>query len=178
VNETRRQFIVSSLKTFDLTVLILTFVLSMILSASQSGSMSLVEIFSVKVKLWNFVIFAALLAIWHLIFAMFGLYESKRLATRWAESVDAVKAATAACVFLIAASRFFHLRIITLAFLAIFWTCSSALLVIGRLAGRYLLARFRKNGRNLHFILILGTNARAIEFARKIEAKGRHGRLS
>ena len=33
MNETRRQFIVSSLKTFDLTVLILTFVLSMILSA-------------------------------------------------------------------------------------------------------------------------------------------------
>jgi exopolysaccharide biosynthesis polyprenyl glycosylphosphotransferase len=171
VNETRRQFIVSSLKTFDLTVLILTFVVSMILSASQLGSMSLVEIFSVKVKLWNFFIFAALLAIWHVIFAMFGLYESKRLATRWAESVDAVKAATAACIFLIAASRFFHLRIITLTFLAIFWTCSSALLVIGRLAGRYFLARFRRNGRNLHFILILGTNARAIEFARKIEAK-------
>jgi exopolysaccharide biosynthesis polyprenyl glycosylphosphotransferase len=171
MNETRRKFIVSSLKTFDLAVLIASFVVSMILSASQSGSMSLVEIFSVKVKLWNFVIFAAILAIWHLIFAMFGLYESKRLATRWAESVDAVKAATAACIFLMAASRLFHLRIITLTFLAIFWTCSSALLLIGRLAGRYFLARFRKNGRNLHYILILGTNPRAIEFARKIEAK-------
>jgi exopolysaccharide biosynthesis polyprenyl glycosylphosphotransferase len=171
VNESRRQLLVSSLKAFDLAALIVSFCLAAILSAPRSLSVSFVAIFSVKVKLWNFVIFAALLALWHLIFAMRGLYESKRLSTRWAESVDVVKGAALASGSLVVAARLFSLKMFTPAFLVFFWACSTAILVIGRLVVRYCLASLRRHGRNLHFIALLGTNARAIEFARKIEAK-------
>jgi exopolysaccharide biosynthesis polyprenyl glycosylphosphotransferase len=40
---------------------------------------------------------------------------------------------------------------------------------------RYSLARIRRRGHNLHHILILGTNTRAIEFARRIEASPERG---
>src|SRR5260370_19466284 len=171
MNEARRLFQLSSLKAFDLAALILSFGLATILSASASGEASLVEVLSVKVKLWNFVIFLVLLALWHLIFTMCGLYKSKRLSTRWEESIDAAKGVVLASVSLMVASRFLRLRMFTAVFLIFFWACSTAILLLGRLVTRYLLARLRRQGRNLHFIVILGTNARAIEFARKIDAK-------
>jgi len=175
VNEARRKLLLGSLRAFDLAALILSFALAMILSAAQSGGVFFVEAFSVKIKLWNFIIFAALLVVWHLNFAMCGLYDSKRLSTLRAETVEVIKAVALTGVSLIAAAKLGGLRIVTPVFVILFLACSAAILVAGRLAGRCILARFRGHGRNLHFVVILGTNARAIEFARKIEARAEFG---
>jgi exopolysaccharide biosynthesis polyprenyl glycosylphosphotransferase len=171
MNEARRQLIVSSVKAFDFAAFVLSFCLAAIVCAPRSSGLSLVDIFSVKIKLWNVVIFAVLLGFWHVIFSMCGLYESKRLSTRWAESIDVVKADVMASVFMMAAARLLSLKMLTPAFVLLFWVCSTTILVVGRLIVRACLARRRRHGRNLHFIVILGTNARAIEFARKIEAR-------
>jgi exopolysaccharide biosynthesis polyprenyl glycosylphosphotransferase len=154
-----------------LAVVILSFGLATIISASRSGSVSIVEVFSVKVKLWNFAIFVVLLAFWHFIFGLCGLYHSKRLSTLRAESGEVLKAVTLIDASLIATAWLFSLRMFTPVFLVFFWICSAATLAGGRLLIRFLLARLRRHGRNLHFIVILGTNARAIEFARKIGTK-------
>jgi exopolysaccharide biosynthesis polyprenyl glycosylphosphotransferase len=175
VNEARRKLLVSSLRAFDLAGLTLSFAVATILSARQLGTVSIVEILSVKIKLWNFVIFAALLGVWHLVFATCGLYDSKRLSAPKAETIDAIKAVALAGAFLIATARLAGLRIISPYFLALFWVIGVGIAVIGRLLGRYLLARSRRHRRNLRFILILGTNGRAIEFARKIEARAELG---
>jgi exopolysaccharide biosynthesis polyprenyl glycosylphosphotransferase len=170
MNEAKRLLLVNSLKIFDLVALVASFVFAMILSAFQKGNSSLVEVFSVKVKLWNFVIFVALLAIWHLLFKMCGLYDSKRLSTLRNESIETMKGVALVSISLVVAARILNLRMFTPVFLVLFFLFSVGILVSGRLVGRYFLARLRRHGRNLHFILILGTNARAIEFARKIEA--------
>ena len=68
-------------------------------------------------------------------------------------------------------AKLFMMRMVTPVFLVIFWVLSTVMLIGGRLAVRYLLGGIRRRGKNLHFILILGTNTRAIELARRLEAK-------
>jgi exopolysaccharide biosynthesis polyprenyl glycosylphosphotransferase len=58
---------------------------------------------------------------------------------------------------------------VTPGFILVFWLLSSTVVVAARLAARYTLGRLRLHGRNLRHVLILGTNGRAVEFARKIE---------
>ncbi len=69
----------------------------------------------------------------------------------------------------------FSVRMITLGFLLLFWVISSLALVASRLLLQYWLAVVRRHGRNLRYMLILGTNERAIEFARKIKAAPERG---
>jgi exopolysaccharide biosynthesis polyprenyl glycosylphosphotransferase len=69
----------------------------------------------------------------------------------------------------------FSVKMITLPFLALFWVLSTAVLCIFRLLLRRVLARIRTHGRNLRYLLILGTNPRALEFARRISASPERG---
>jgi exopolysaccharide biosynthesis polyprenyl glycosylphosphotransferase len=56
-------------------------------------------------------------------------------------------------------------------FLVVFWALSALILVSSRLVLRALLAQTRLHGRNLRHMLIVGTNARAFQFADKIRAR-------
>ncbi|HTR68158.1 MAG TPA: sugar transferase [Terriglobales bacterium] len=169
MNEVKRRFLVTGLKLFDLGLTIAAFALATVTTVSGSGEMSLSEFLSMRIKLSNFLIFTLLLFGCHLIFVFCGLYESKRQSVRLSEITDCVKATTLATLAIMLMALVFHIRMITPYFLVSFWLLSSSLFVICRLAMRYLLESVRRRGRNLRYILILGTNARALQFAQKIE---------
>lgn len=171
MNEIKRRLLANSLKLFDLGLVVVSFVLATVMVPPNAGGVPLVEFLTMKVKLWNFLIFAMMLLVWHFIFSLFGLYESKRLATRSSEAIDAIKATTLVTVCLLLSATVFTIRMATPGFLFFFWIFSSTFLVSGRLIVRNLLDRLRRRGRNLHHVLILGTNSRAIAFATRIEAK-------
>jgi exopolysaccharide biosynthesis polyprenyl glycosylphosphotransferase len=67
--------------------------------------------------------------------------------------------------------RLFRIMMVTPRFLAFFWLVSLCLLMTSRLMMRPLLAGLRRRGRNLRNMLIVGTNSRAIEFARRVQNK-------
>jgi exopolysaccharide biosynthesis polyprenyl glycosylphosphotransferase len=171
MQEAKRRLALSVLKLFDLSSITLAFGVAMLLVGFESPSLSLAEFLSMKVKLWNFVIFGAMLAVWHVLFSLCGLYESKQLATRRSEIVEVLRATTLMDAGLLVATRVVTIRMVTTAFLALFWIVSFAVLVGGRLIVRRFQEGMRRRGRNLHYILILGTNRRAIAFASRIEAK-------
>jgi len=60
------------------------------------------------------------------------------------------------------------LQAITPLFLVLFWGLDTGVTVLGRFVLRYTLAHIRLQGRNLRHMLIVGTNPRAVDFARKI----------
>jgi exopolysaccharide biosynthesis polyprenyl glycosylphosphotransferase len=130
---------------------------------------SFAAFFSMRVKLSNFVLFLALFYGWHLIFSMFGLYGSRRLADRKEEAVVVLKAVSAGALALGFVAAFFRVRMITPAFIAVFWMAGTLTIVLSRLALREFLRRARIHGRNLRHLLIIGTNPRALEFAATIE---------
>lgn len=158
------------LKTLDVTLVLLSFVLTTLIIIHAQSSLSLAQFLSIRVKISNFVIFTFGLLLCHIVFAVCGMYRSRRLSSQTAEILDMLKATTLlmACFSGIAVA--FSVRMITGKFLGVLWVVSAAVLCASRIVLRFGLARARMRGRNLRFILILGTNRRAVGFARRIES--------
>jgi exopolysaccharide biosynthesis polyprenyl glycosylphosphotransferase len=170
MNEIKRRFFISSLKIFDIAVITVAFAVATIMFASHLGTMPLVDFLSLKVRLSNCLVFAAMLLMSHWLFVFCGLYQSKRLSTRRAESVEVAKATALVTVSLVCVAKLFGIRMVTPTFLVVFWLFSALVLIASRFVLRYSLAHLRRSGRNLHYILILGTNRRALEFAARINS--------
>lgn len=175
MNEGKRRFLLNALKLFDLGLIVVSFGLATVLLVRSYDSVSLGSFLAMRVKLSNCVIFAIALLLCHAMFSLCGLYRSRRLSTRLAEVRDVLKATTLAtlCMALIAAV--FSVIMITPRFLVLFWIISSVSVEISRLVLQSWLGLVRRHGRNLRYLLVLGTNSRAVEFVRKIEAAPERG---
>jgi exopolysaccharide biosynthesis polyprenyl glycosylphosphotransferase len=171
MNAAKHRFVLNGLKLFDISLLILSFGLATVFVAYGDKGVGLGQFFSMRVKLSNCIAFVSIVLAWHIIFSFCGLYESKRLSARRAELVDVLKATALSSVLLAVLAESHRITMITPSFLASFWLVSSLLLTASRLVLRPLLASLRRHGRNLRYVLVLGTNPRAIDFARTIEAK-------
>ena len=169
MNVTNRHILLTCLKVFDLVLLTVSYGLATILAFRGSHGVSFAEFMSMRIKLSNCLIFAAALLAWHIIFVLCGFYKSKRLTTRKEEMVAEWKATTLATICLLLVAVSFSIRMVTPLFLAFFWATSSSGIVLGRFLLRSFLGQVRIKGRNLRYVLILGTNRRAVEFARRIE---------
>lgn len=169
MNVTNRRILLACLKVYDLVLLTVSYALATLLAVEVSHSVSFREFLSMRIKISNCLIFAGALLVWHGIFSLCGLYESKRLSTRLEEMMAEWKATTLATISLLFVAISFSIRMVTPTFLALFWGISSIGTVCSRYVLQSLLRQFRSAGRNLRYILILGTNPRAVEFARRIE---------
>jgi exopolysaccharide biosynthesis polyprenyl glycosylphosphotransferase len=171
MNEAKRRFLLGGLKLFDVGQLILSYALATILVVrwNQGGGLQL--FLSVRVKISNCLEFGSIVFAWYVIYSLCGLYESKRLSARSAEIIEVLKAAALSSALLAVAAELLRIRMITPVFLFVFWVLSSFLSAASRLALRPILASLRRRGRNLHHMLVLGTNSRAIDFARRIQLK-------
>jgi exopolysaccharide biosynthesis polyprenyl glycosylphosphotransferase len=157
-------------RLYDLFIFIASFiVISFVLNSSSPG-MNLADFMAVRIKLGNCVLFALLLLVWHNILILSGVYVSKRLVSRSTEALDVCKATLLACLFLFFSTRVLHLWIGPLFILTLWGICTMAM-VAGRLLARSLLFLLRRRGRNSRFLLIVGTNARAIEFAEQTKKR-------
>jgi exopolysaccharide biosynthesis polyprenyl glycosylphosphotransferase len=172
VNTAKRKFLLGILQLFYPGLMVLCFGLATALLVSQGREGSSLSAFlAIRVKLANFVVLIAVLLAWHLIFSLCGFYQSKRLSTLAPIIVDALKATTLAAIALIVMAKVFRISMVTVTFVAVFWLLTSSVIVIARVAVRYVLGKIRLRGRNLRNVLILGSNSRAVEFARRIESK-------
>jgi exopolysaccharide biosynthesis polyprenyl glycosylphosphotransferase len=169
MNSFRRQILLKMFMLLDPGLLTLSFLVAAIRIWQLTGFTSFAAFFSMRIKLSNFVLFLALFYCWHLIFSMFGLYGSRRLADRKEEAVVVLKAVSAAALALGFVAAFFRVRMITPEFIAVFWIVGTLTIILSRLALREFLRRARIHGRNLRHLLIVGTNSRALEFAATVE---------
>jgi exopolysaccharide biosynthesis polyprenyl glycosylphosphotransferase len=158
-------------RAFDLLLLVASFGVAALPVARAQGLMSFGEFLSLRIKVQNFVVFFVLLWIWNSIFLMLGLYNSKRLAGRKSEAIDLAKGTTLSALVLGLASALLGFHMVNATFVAVFWGCSTCIIVSSRLAIRTYLRHLRKRGHNLRNMLIIGSNRRAIEFAGTIQSK-------
>jgi len=175
MNPGHRHLLDLSFKAIDLLVMVGAFVLAagtlVLGSGWHSDWYSLQQLFEVRLKLSNLLLFAALIAAWSVIFAAFGLYRSGRLSSARAETLDIVKATSLGSMAVLAVASLINIDLVTPRFLVVFWVLSTAMTVLARLTLRVVLQRFRIRGRNLRNLLIVGTNARALRFAELVESK-------
>jgi len=168
VGTIRRTLLLNLLKLFDLALMVFAFGFATLV-VSHASLASLEEVLAIRVKIQNFIIFSGLLLCWHMIFAMFGMYASHRLSSRRDEVLDLAKAITFGTIVIYLGHAFFHIALITPQFLAAFWATGVLASIISRVTLRLFLAQVRLHGRNLRDMLIVGTNARGLQFANKIK---------
>lgn len=166
---------ISLLQLSDIVLLVFCFGVATSLMVHVQGGISLARFLSMRAKVSNYTIFILTFFACHLIFSICGLYRSRRLSSGPGEITDVIKATTLSLICFTVVGSFFSVRMITLPFLALFWTTSTAILCAFRFSLRVALARIRTHGRNLRYMLILGTNARAVDFAQKIIASRERG---
>lgn len=171
----RRQVLLNALKVYDLGLMLLSFALATIVVSQESNNFTLEQFLSMRVKISNFVIFAGLLLVWHLVFLVFGIYASRRLSSRWDETTDIFKASTVGTLAILLGAVLFHIRLITVVFALVFWAATTLGTMLSRGVLRFFLKRVRLHGRNLRDMLIVGTSARAVQFARRIETNAGAG---
>lgn len=174
MSNARRQMLLTAFKFFDLMVMVASFLLAAVPVLYKSG-LSFSEFFSMRVKIQNFVLFTGLIIVWHIVFVSFNLYESRRLLPRQSDVLDTLKAASLCTLSVAAAAMLFHIRMVDAAFLVVLWGASSAIAISSRLGLRCLLNYIRRRGRNLRYVLIVGTNLRAVQFAMRIESRSELG---
>jgi exopolysaccharide biosynthesis polyprenyl glycosylphosphotransferase len=166
----RRQLMLAAFKLFDLGLLVFACFLGNMPLLFSEGFDSFSHFFSIRIKIVNFVLFGGLLLAWHLIFYSFELYKSRRLTFRYGETTDLLKAVALSSLLLYAAGSAFHIKMITNTFMVVFWVSASILAVLSRVLLKFLLQNIRLHERNLRRVLIVGSNARAVEFWHKLES--------
>lgn len=164
-----RRLLNNASKLFDLLVLTVSFGAAT-LSQATDAPVSFTQFLNMRIKLGNVAMFIGLLWVWHLIFGALGMYGSRRLTGRMAEAIDVVKATTLSALVLGVASVFLGFRMVNPAFIGVFWAVSTLIAGSSRFALRTWLRRLRMRGRDSRNILIIGSNHRAIAFAKKIRS--------
>lgn len=152
----------------DLAILVFSFGAALLAVHSQSCTISLEQFLAIRISLQNAVLFLGLLITWHLTFSLVGLYNPERLSSLRIESIDVIKATTLGTAALYIASVVFDIILISPLFLAVFWTAGTVLTIGARTGLRVILDRAGGQGITVNKLLIVGTNTRAVRFARKI----------
>jgi len=175
IQEMLRGVMLRALMVVDISLLMLSFALAAVLTTSGERWTDFASFFGTKVTLLSCVLFAIALFLGHGILVMCNLYQSKRMSTKGAEAVDVFAGMTVLVVCLWCEAKLFKVTGNTGNFLVAFWVVGTVMIIATRLLLRFVLGNIRKRGGNLHQVLILGTNGRAVGFARKIETMPERG---
>jgi exopolysaccharide biosynthesis polyprenyl glycosylphosphotransferase len=171
----RHRLTVSLLKLFDLAIVAFAFALTTFTIIKIQDGLSIVRFLSMRTRVVNLLIISLALLICHIVFQLCGLYRSRRFTQRRLEVLDVVKAMTINTACGVVLGSIFSIKMITIQFLGIFWVVSIILLALGRLVSRQQAAYLRVHGKDLRYMLILGTNPRAVEFAKRLLASPERG---
>ncbi len=175
MNGLKRRFLIRLLEITDLSLMACSLGTAILWISYPHDHHTFANFLAMRVKLSNFLIFAFLIAAWRLLFRQCGLYKSHRLSTKWEEIGDTVRATTGATLVLMLATAPFSVHIVSPRFLLAFWFAGTLAIGGVRLVLRALASELRKRGRNLRHILILGTNSRALNFARTLSGQPERG---
>ncbi|GBD95964.1 MAG TPA: sugar transferase [Nitrospirae bacterium] len=171
----RRKLLLNLFKLSDICILIVALAVASMIVLSPETWMTLGDFFSLQIKVIHIIGLFMMILFWHLIFHTFQLYCSRRLKSKVSEWKDILKATMTGTVILAIARHVFSIDIITPFFCLVFWLSSTVLTISFRSILRSVLARVRLYGRNLRFVLIVGTNQRAYDFANKLGEKMESG---
>lgn len=175
MGDSRGRLLLNTLKILDLMTMAGAYLAAAALISLGRENVTFAEFLSMRIKVENAILFMVLLAIWHLLFISQGVYQSQRLASRKEELVCAFQATSGGALFLGVMAVIFRIRMVTPLYLLMFWILATCAVILSRLVLRLCMESIRRHGKNVRHVLIVGTNARTLSFARKIESRAESG---
>lgn len=166
-----QQNLISGLKIIDLVVMTACFGLAALLVAPGLNVDTIREFAELRVSLGNFVLFGIFVALWHLLYSIFGLYERNLQWNSYRKFADVLKATSIGTCAIVALAVPFQISFVDARFVMVFWGSVSLIAFFVRYFLRKLMIRHRNQDANLRRILIVGVNKRSVSLARQLESK-------
>jgi exopolysaccharide biosynthesis polyprenyl glycosylphosphotransferase len=163
------------LKLFDVLLVAAAFGLSTVFVVHAEQRFSLAQFLAMRTKVSDFLIFAFALFLCHLVFCICSWYRRTKVSTLSVKMGDLLRGTTLCTLCLLVISWAFTIQMITTHFLGLFWMLSTMIMCTMHEALNQLLDHLRIRGRNLRYLLILGTNPRAVDFGCRVLANRLHG---
>jgi len=166
----RRKLVRLAFMAADLVVLISALYFVAWWASPAFERLTISEVLEIRPRLQEFALGIALLFVWLQIFTYYGLYRQRYwsfMKLRPYHLFDLFKATSLGTLLLISGYFLLGSKEITLGSALVFWVTVSSGTFLAREALVSLLRLVRLRGRNLRHLLIVGTNARALEFADK-----------
>jgi len=163
----RRQILLELLQILDLLSMGVVFWVA-VAAGSSLALKDADRAFGQIVHAWYLPIFLMFALVWHVSFRAVGLYHSHRLSTRSAHLRSVFKATSFGTLSLLILATVCRVELFSGRAVPIFWLGTTLAAATSRIVLRIVLGWFRRRGKNLNRVLIVGTNERAIEFAKSI----------
>ena len=166
----KRYFPVGLFKLLDIVSVVVAFGVATALLAGARSRVSFASILSMETTISKCAIFALVVLACHLIFLACGLYRPHQLPAVLGTIADILKATVLAAGCFVAIVELLQIKHIGFSFLLIFSVTALTAMCTSRGVFRFLHALSRAHSGGLRQLLIVGTNPRAVAFARKISA--------
>jgi len=171
----QRKLLFSLYRLLDVSIFVVTLFVASWGNLFPKEHITLASFLSIRVKVSNIALVLVLMLGWYAVFSMFKLYRSRRLEGEGEEWKDIIKATSVGTAGIIVFRFVFNIEAFTQLFILIFWLSSTVTTILLRYLLRCVLKKVRVHGRNLRFVIIVGTNSRSHEFAKDIEEKREKG---
>ncbi len=156
------------LQLLDQALLLGAFLWSMALVSQELEGLNLSQFLSLRLKISNFLIVLLVGLCWNILLRSYDLYHTRRLVPVWVIVADILQATTLLTLGLYIICRLFAISLGSRIFYSLLVFLSLAL-VLSRVLLRLGLEWARKRGLYLTHALMVGTNSRAVAFARQLE---------
>ncbi len=167
----RHQLLIHALRVLDQLILVGTLVL-LVAILEERGSLLYLRLFVEGLHYaWEMIGVGAMLVIWFTIFNTLVHYDANRFTTLRSAIISFVKATALASFILFLGAEVFSFSRVSNLVVVLFWLITSVLGIALRLVLRGALMAVRRSGLNTRHLLIVGTNPRAMDLARRIETR-------
>ncbi|MBI5440036.1 MAG: sugar transferase [Deltaproteobacteria bacterium] len=160
---------ITLLKLSDIFILSLTVLMTFWLEEDALGDGSLLGLLEFNVRILDLPILLCLVLSWHVTLSWGGMYRSKRFTDVKQEGFEIVRGVTLGTFVLGAVAAFCYPGLITATRISTFYAIAIVLTWSFRLGLRQALKRVRLAGRNLRNVMIVGSNKKAHDLAKRIE---------
>ncbi len=171
VAQFRRSLLLECLKVFDVITVIAAWLLASLAVQERIQYQGWIQLLSIRAELAEFLLLLLFFWAWHIAFSLMGFYVSQRLASIRREVLQVIKTVALGTAALWLAGQLADSPLLNLRFVVCFFGAANILIISGRLILRAGLVYARLRGRNLRYLVIVGTNSRAVQLARDIDSR-------
>ena len=165
----------ATLKLVDVTGTLAAFLIATVLISVIPRSVSIEHFLALRLNTLNFYVILGLLLVWHLGFSAFGLYESGTPLLGRNRTPGVLKGTAFGAVALSVAAICFSIDVVSAQLVLVIWGLSAAGLVGLRFLLSLVAALLRNRPTFQRRVLIVGTRAPALRYARQIQQNPESG---
>ena len=153
----------------DLISMALSFLIAASFVVSEVDGVPFIQFFSIRISILNFIIFIGFTLMWYIVLDLSGAYYVRRLTQKKNAVYNIIKITSLGSFLLLVFSVICHIHLVTPLFLVVFWLMTTTLAILSRIMVGFISRKSWGSGINLHNAVIVGTNKRAVKFARNLE---------